>query len=117
VSDRAANPIIILGPICYDTVRWGIAGWVAGGLDADVADFYTSLGTYIDLSVEANRRLFRDAAGKPVPLGTACTTPTGAAASTCFTGDPASWNMNPGSAAGFNLEGDGLAPAPNSPSD
>lgn len=116
VADRA-NPIIVAGPICYDTIRWGIAGWVSGQLDAHVADFYSALGTYFDLSVEANRRRFRDAAGKPVDLGPACAGPTGAPSTVCFAGDAATWSMNEGVAQGFNLEGDGLAAALTSPSD
>lgn len=116
ISDRA-TPTVTVGPICYDTVRWGISGWTSGGLDADVADFYAALGTYLDLDVEANRRKFRDAAGKPVDLGTDCSGPTGSLPTGCFTGAPATWSTNKGAAAGFNLEGDGLAPAATSPSD
>ena len=117
VPDRAANPLIVNGPICYAALRWGIGGYAGNSLDADVADFYSALGTYIDLSVAANRRKFIDDAGKPVDLGPACNGPTGATATGCFTGDPASWNMNKGTAAGFTLEGDGLSAALTSPSD
>ncbi|HEX5058681.1 MAG TPA: hypothetical protein VFV99_04935 [Kofleriaceae bacterium] len=116
IPDRAANPLIVNGSICYAALRWGIGGYTGNGLDADVADFYSALGTYIDLSVEANRRKFIDNTGRPVDLGPACNGPTGATSTGCFTGDPATWNMNKGVAAGFTLEGDGLAPAA-SPSD
>ena len=117
VADRAANPGMLPGNVCYASLKWGIGGLVTGALDADVADLYASLGTYVDLDVEANRRLFRDAAGKPVDLGADCSGPTGAAPTGCFVGDFESWNTNKGTGAGFVLEGDGLVVAPTSPSD
>jgi hypothetical protein len=117
LPDRAATMTMISGAICYDSIKWGIGGLVDGRLDADVADLYAALGTYIDFSVEANRRLFRDADGKPVDLGWTCKRPTGSPASGCFVGDAETWNVNQGEATGFTLEGNGLAPAPTSPSD
>jgi hypothetical protein len=117
VDDRAPNPALLAGPVCYDSIKWGIGGLINGTLDADVADVYAALGTYIDLSVEANRRLFRDATGRPVDLGASCVGPTGSPVTGCFIGDAASWNVNKGTAAGFTLEGDGLTKAPTSPSD
>jgi hypothetical protein len=117
VPDRADNPTIVNGNICYDTARWGLAGWTSGRLDADVADMYATLGTYIDITDEANRRLFTDVDGRPVDLGRACVLPTGSPPSGCFVGDPSTWHTNQGSAEGFNLEGDGLAESPTSPSD
>jgi hypothetical protein len=117
ISDRTANPLLVPGPVCYDSIKWGIGGIVDGQLDADVADLYAALGTDLDLDVELNRRLFRDTSGKPVALGAGCNAPTGATATGCFVGDPATWNINKGSAAGFTLEGDGLTNAPTSPSD
>jgi hypothetical protein len=117
VADRSATMTMISGSICYDSIKWGIGGLVDGQLDADVADVYAALGTYIDLGVEANRRRFRDADGKPVHLGWSCNRPTGTPASGCFVGDAETWNVNQGEATGFTLEGNGLAPAPTSPSD
>ncbi len=117
VADRMGNPGMINGGVCYDSLRWGIGGLYAGQLDADLADMYAALGTSIDLDVEANRRLFRDAAGRPADLGPDCSGPTGSPASGCFVGDASTWNVNHGNAAGFTLEGDGLVAAPTSPSD
>ena len=116
-DDRAPNPGILNGPICYASLKWGIGGLNNGELDADVAELYAALGTYIDLTVVANRRKFSDATGRPVDLGTNCTTPTGSRPTGCFTGAPAVWNTNKGEGAGFNLQGNGLEAAPTSPSD
>ncbi len=117
VADRAANPFMLSGNVCYASLKWGIGGLIGGALDADVADFYASLGTSLDLDIEANRRKFIDAAGKPVDLGTNCNTPTGITPTGCFVGDAETWATNKGLGAGMNVDGDGLALAPTSPSD
>jgi hypothetical protein len=117
VNDRAASPSILNGNICYASLKWGIGGLIDGQLDADVAELYAALGTYLDLSVVANRRKFSNAAGRPIDLGTDCTGPTGARPTGCFVGAPAMWNTNKGEGAGFNLQGNGLAMSPDSPND
>jgi hypothetical protein len=117
VADRAATALMVPGNICYASLKWGIGGLSAGQLDADVADLYAVLGTYIDLDVEANRRLFSDADGKPMEVGADCDRPTGASSTGCFIGDAATWPANKGTAGGFLLGGDGLTAAPSSPSD
>jgi Concanavalin A-like lectin/glucanases superfamily len=111
------NPFLITGPICYAAVRWGVGGLGPAQLDADVADLYASLGTYIDITVEANRRKFSDASGKAVALGENCSRPTGAVPTACFVGAAPTWHMNKGIGAGMTLSGDGLVTAPDSPSD
>lgn len=117
VPDRAANPTVVAGNLCYASLEWGIGGLGAGQMDADVADLYAALGTYLDLTSDANRRRFSTAAGKPVDLGASCVGPTGARPTGCFVGAAATWNVNQGVAGGFTLAGDGLSPAPTSPSD
>ncbi len=117
VSDLAASTTINSGNICYASLKWGFGGLSSGQLDADVADVYAVLGTSIDLDVEAKRRRFSDAAGKPVDLGDQCQNPTTSIPTGCFIGNVATWNTNKGTGAGFTLNGDGLAPAPTSPSD
>ena len=52
--------------------------------DAYYSEFYLNPGTYIDLGIEANRRLFIDASGNPVDLGSDCSTPTGSAPEICL---------------------------------
>lgn len=60
---------------------WSIGGNPDGGalFDAQLAEFYFAPGQYIDFSVQANRRLFRSATGKPVSLGADGSVPTGVA--------------------------------------
>jgi hypothetical protein len=115
--DQQANPGIVPGTICYASLRWGIGGLASGQLDADVAELYADLATSLDLTIEANRRAFSDAAGKPVDLGPQCITPTGHAPTGCFTGDLATWFTNQGTGAGFAVGGGPLAAAATSPSD
>lgn len=47
------------------------------GCACRLSEFYLNVGEYIDLSVEANRRKFRTADGKPVDLGKFGELPTG----------------------------------------
>lgn len=117
VVDEQANPGIVAGNICYASLRWGIGGLGSGQLDADVAELYADLGTSLDLTIDANRRAFSDAAGKPVDLGPRCSGPTGHMPTGCFTGEVATWFTNQGTGAGFVVGGGDLAEAPTSPSD
>ena len=117
IADAAPNPTVKSGSICYDTPAWGIGGLSSGSLDADVADLYTALGTFIDLDVPANRRRFSTAAGKPISLGGHCTTPLGSVPTGCFVGDATGWSTNAGVAGPFTNNNDVLANAPTSPSD
>ena len=116
VDDRADNPTLVTGNICYSAHAWGLGGITSAELDADVADLYAALGTSLDLDDPQTRRLFSDAHGKPVDLGAHCEKPTGMEPAGCMTGDPATWFLNKGYGAGFAVNGDGLAVAP-SPSD
>ncbi len=55
-------------------------GWMAGDtgilkVSADVFDFWMVLDGFLDLTTTSNRRLFIDAAGKPVDLGATGTLP------------------------------------------
>jgi hypothetical protein len=66
-----------------------IDNWTAGAYEQDVAfgggnlwdgclaEIYFAPGQYLDFSVEANRRKFISATGKPVSLGSSGSTPTG----------------------------------------
>ena len=71
-------------------------------LEADIADFWIDTGTYIDLSVEANRRKFIDAAGNPVDLGSDGSAPTGSSPELFLSGDTATWHTNDGAGGGFS---------------
>lgn len=69
--------------------------------EGDIADFWIDFGTYIDLSVEANRRDFIDANGLPVNLGSDGSTPTGSAPDIFLSGDVDTWHTNKGTGGGF----------------
>jgi len=58
---------------------------------------------YLDLSVEANRRKFIDASGKPVNLGSDGSTPTGTQPLLYFNNPAATWNVNKGSGGAFSF--------------
>ena len=73
--------------------------------DADIADFWIDFGTYIDLSVEANRRKFISASGYPVNLGTYGHLPTGSVPDIFLSGDTGTWHTNDGAGGGFTENG------------
>ena len=73
--------------------------------DGDMADFWFDSGTYIDLSVAANRRQFIDANGWPVDLGTDGSKATGAVPDIYLSGDTAAWHTNKGTGGGFTENG------------
>ena len=81
----------------------------------DIADVYIAPGQFIDFSVEANRRKFISADGKPVDLGSNCSTPTGTAPAVCFSGNASSFGTNKGTGGAFTLTGT-LTDAVTSPS-
>ena len=117
VSDLAPGGTIASGSICYTVPKWGIGGLSSATLDADVADWYASFGTAVDLDVVANRAHFRSATGKPVDLAADCSSPTGSTPIGCLTGALATWPQNNGTGGGFAVHGAALAAAPTSPSD
>jgi hypothetical protein len=117
VADLAATPTIKSGSICYGSLKWGIGGISSGRLDADVADLYADLGTFVDISSPDKQLLFAGSGGKPIDLGPRCILPTGSIPNACFTGSAADWNVNKGSGQGFSIEGSSLETAPTSPSD
>lgn len=80
-----------------------------------IADVYIAPGQFIDFSVEANRRKFISADGKPVDLGSNCSTPTGTAPAVCFSGNASSFGTNKGTGGAFTLTGT-LTDAVTSPS-
>lgn len=71
----------------------------------NVADYWMDYGTYIDLSVEENRRKFISESGMPMYLGADGSLPTGAAPDIFLTGDTENWHTNKGSGGGFTENG------------
>ncbi len=96
--------------------------WSAGGaagtnkMNGDVAEFYFQDGEFLDFSVEANRRKFIGADGKPVELGSDGSNPTGTAPLIFLSGATVDWHTNKGSGGGFTETG-ALTDASSSPSD
>ncbi len=74
-------------------------------VDMDIADFWQGFGTYIDLSVEENRRRFINEKGMPVDLGADGSNVTGEAPEIFLSGDTADWHTNKGSGDGFTENG------------
>ena len=99
---------------------WGRRYYDTGSkINGEVADFWID-NTYFDLDVEANRRKFIDANGKPVDLGADGSNPTGSAP-WCFLsiadGEVASdWATNKTGNGDFTITGS-LALGASSPSD
>ncbi len=73
-------------------------------LHANLAELYFA-EEYLDITIEANRRLFISAAGKPVDLGSDGSTPTTNVPIIFLSGDTNAWHTNKGSGGGFNENG------------
>lgn len=106
-----------------DTIDFTVNEWVIGNrpdlardLDAYLADLWIAPGVYIDFTVEANRRKFIDASGKPVYLGSDGSGPIGTAPLIFLSGPTADWHTNKGTGGGFTENG-ALTDAASSPSD
>lgn len=88
--------------------------------DGCVAELYFAPGQYLDFSVEANRRKFIDASGKPVDLGSDGSTPTGSQPILYLHLDDAeavaNFATNAGTGGNFTITGT-LATCASSPSD
>ncbi len=82
----------------------------------DLSDTWIAPGQFIDFSVEANRRKFIDADGKPVYLGANGELPTGTSPAVFFSGDSSTFATNKGTGGTFTLTGS-LTNASSSPSD
>jgi len=74
-----------------------------------MADFYLNMDEYIDLSVEANRRLFITAAGDPVDLGADGSNPTGSQPAIMLQGEGNAFNINSGYGPNFAINNGPMA--------
>ena len=73
--------------------------------NVELADFWMESGTYVDLSIEANRRKFVDVSGNPVYLGANGELPTGSSPDIFLSGDTDDWHTNKGTGGGFTENG------------
>jgi hypothetical protein len=99
--------------VAWNTIdRWSIGAWASDGslrIDGGLAEFYFHTGSTLDMSVEANRRLFRSAGGKPISLGSDGSTPMGSAPRIYLHLDDgesaANFAINRGSGGNFTVNG------------
>lgn len=96
---------------------WAVCALVGGSQSKsmDIAGFQVWFGVYVDLSVEANRRLFIDANGKPVDPAVAVAS-LGTPTLQLTDPAPASY-INLGSGGGMTVNNGPLSPGTGSPSD
>ena len=80
-------------------------GAANANLNADIAEAWFGLGQFLDLSVIANRRKFRDVSGNPVSLGADGSLPTGTPPAVYFSGNASSFATNRGNGGAFVLTG------------
>ena len=106
VDQFASAPTYVDDLIDYTTTTAiGADTGGSGKLDGNLADLWFDYGTYIDLSVAANRRMFLDANGFPVDLGSDGSRPTGSPPDIFLSGDTATWHTNDGTGGGFTENG------------
>lgn len=72
----------------------------------DMADVWLSTSQWVNGGLEATRRKFISAAGKPVDLGADGSTPTGTAPTIFLSGATATWHTNLGTGGGFTETGE-----------
>lgn len=110
VLDQSNDLATISGPdIDFSTVNrtsfGSNAATSACGVDMEFADVWFDAGTYLDLSLEANRRKFIDENGDPVFLGDDGSLPTGSSPEMFLSGDTDNWHTNKGTGGGFTENG------------
>lgn len=107
VSDLAVVTTYTAGTIDFTAADWGIG--ISPGLGNDLtglmADMWLDIGTYIDFSVESNRRKFISETGHPVYLGANGERPTGVSPILYLSGLASTWNTNKGTGGNFTTQG------------
>ena len=106
VSDMTVNTYTD-DVIDFTPTTTSVGGRTTGSnkFDGDIADLWLSMGTYIDLSVEANREKFLNSNSSPVYLGADGSTPTGSQPDVFLSGATENWHTNLGSGGGFTENG------------
>jgi len=119
VSDKSVvSDIAASFNIDYTRGNWGFGAVPSASqkFNGCMAEFYFAMGQYLDFSVEANRRKFISATGKPVSLGADGSLPTGSAPTVYLNNPAASFGTNKGTGGNFTITGT-LDTASTSPSD
>lgn len=120
INDVLDTPVLssrTAGNINYDLAMWVGSTTAAGNrMQADAAEIWMDLTTKIDFTVEANRRLFVNAGGKPVYLGENGELPTGSSPALYLKGPASDWGTNYGTGGNFTVNGT-FTDAATSPSD
>ena len=102
-----------IGPTTSSSFQFQLASFAYGAVESNVQSVDSDLSEFwfgkdfLDLDVEANRRKFRDADGKPVDLGSDGSTPNGVIPLIYFSGDASALNAgtNAGSGGNFVMTG------------
>jgi len=102
----------------YTQTNWGVGARVGGvsRMNGCLSEVYFAPGQLLDFSITANRRKFIDAAGKPVPLGSNGSNPTGTAPAIYLNNSAAGFQFNKGTGGNFTTVGT-LTNCATSPSD
>lgn len=106
----------------YTVTDWAIGARLdaSNKLNGSLAEFWLDLGASLDITVDANRMLFRSPAGKPVNLGATGSGPTGSSPIVFFHLDKgesaANFATNRGTGGNFTITG-ALTTSATSPSD
>lgn len=95
-----------------DIIDFTVADWSIGATPAagsvftgDLGDVWLDAGHYLDLSIEANRRLFVSEQLQPIDLAADGSTPTASAPIVYFGRNLSTWHTNKGTGGGFTLTG------------
>lgn len=127
IDDSLASITESIVPTDADTLDFTTSDWGIGArssdelgglkLNADLSELWFNT-EHVDISVEANRRKFIDASGKPADLGSDGSTATGTQPLVYFRGNATVWNAgtNSGSGGDFTMTGE-VTDASTSPSD
>lgn len=93
----------------FTLADWGVGARPDGGsrFSGALAEMWLALGTYIDLSDEANRRKFISKNGHPVSLGATGNTPTGGAPIFYLSANDGNFLDNEGTGGNFTKHGTG----------
>jgi hypothetical protein len=122
VADTAIPSTLTDTAIDYTVADWAIGALPGSSFKFNgcFSEFYFNTVASLDLSVQSNRRKFRDASGKPVNLGANGSTPTGAQPiiyqKVADGGSASDFATNLGSGGNFTITG-ALTLGSDSPSD